>query len=191
MTIFVASTENDAARPKEQRQRRDHEAKNRNNNNSERKFPSWTKTQIPKWGTRICVPEWDDDEIIIDDDDDDDDDENDNNNDDDHDDDDDDDDDDEDVADESVSCGCEYGSGGRVEGEAEGDDEYRNRNGWKVREERVVLFFLSHGGHDCAVEDRGGGRMVRRWNFRKRRGYHIIPKMPHAARCPCGRTNNH
>ena len=74
MTIFVASTENDAARPKEQRQRRDHEAKNRNNNNSERKFPSWTKTQIPKWGTRICVPEWDDDEIIIDDDDDDDDD---------------------------------------------------------------------------------------------------------------------
>ena len=145
MTIFVASTEDDAPRrqkphdddgdPKEQRQRRDDEAKNSNNNRSKRKFPSWTKTQIPKWGTRICVPEWDDDEIISDDDDDDDDDdENDNNNE------GDDDDDDGDVDDESGICGCEYGYGGRVEDEAEAD-EYRNRNGWKVRGRRESCCF--------------------------------------------------
>ncbi len=74
--------------------------------NSKRKFPSWTKTQIPRWGTRIFVPEWDDDEIIDDD--------NNKSN------------DDGDIDDERDSC--DYGSGREDEA-----DEYRIRSGWKVR----------------------------------------------------------
>ena len=31
-----------------------------------RELPSWVKVQVPQWGERICVPEWDADEAIED-----------------------------------------------------------------------------------------------------------------------------
>ena len=144
MTVVVASTDDDAARqphaatssasldrvalyfgddnddyPKE---RRPSEA-----NSGKRKFPSWTKTQIPRWGTRVCVPEWDHDELIDYDDNDDDDNNNSNSN------------NDGDIDDERGSS-CDYGSG-RVEDEA---DEYRIRNGWKVRSFFLFLVTNDH-----------------------------------------------
>ena len=34
-------------------------------NATHRKLPSWAIQQIPTWGERICMPEWDADESII------------------------------------------------------------------------------------------------------------------------------
>jgi hypothetical protein len=82
-----------------------------------RALPSWSAIEIPRWGARFVVPEWDDDEIIV------------------HatatayDDDDDDDDDGED-------------DGGDIDGGGDGaDDDYRRKNGWMVRSPASVFFF--------------------------------------------------
>lgn len=31
-----------------------------------RALPPWAKEQIPNWGEKICVPEWDEDESLLD-----------------------------------------------------------------------------------------------------------------------------
>lgn len=122
MTVVVASNDDEAARrphvtslsidrveidvDERKGQRRGGKA------NSKRRLPSWTKTHIPLWGTRISVPEWDDDEIIPDGKDDDN--------------------DDDDQGNDDDAGSCDY-----VSGREDRTDEYRINNGWEVR---VVVF---------------------------------------------------
>ena len=74
-----------------------------------RKLPQWVKANIRTWdGVRICMPEWDDDESIASDDGDDD-----------------------EVL--MVATRGENGEIDRSTTEDELKDEYRRRNGWKVR----------------------------------------------------------